>query len=62
MRGVEDNGVVHGIAVADKAVIKNVDTMLGSKIAEVILHLVDKNEDFYIIERFCQYVGFIQFQ
>ncbi len=59
---VEDKSIIHGIATADKAVIKNINTMFGRKMAEVIIHLVNKNEDFFTIERFCQYVGFIQFR
>ena len=36
--------------------------MVGEKIGAVLPFLVEKNDNFFIIERFCQYVGYIQFR
>lgn len=59
---VEEDNVTHGIAVTNNLIYKNFETMVGEKIGAVLPFLVEKNDNFFIIERFCQYVGYIQFR
>jgi hypothetical protein len=59
----EENNVIHGIAVFNDIVLENFEKTFGKEKAKNLKILVDKNiQDFYLIERFFQFVGFLQFQ
>lgn len=47
---------------SNKAVLKNLDTMLGKEKTYNIVQLISNNEDFYFIERFCQFIGIVNFK
>ena len=57
---ITNNNVLHGIVVDQKLVFKNFETMSGKKMAEVIFLEIKQNKNFYFIERFCQYVIYVQ--
>ena len=59
---ITNNNVLHGIVVDQKLVFKNFETMSGKKMAEVIFLEIKQNKNFYFIERFCQYVVYVQFR
>ena len=60
---IEEENVIHGIAVYDDIVLDNFEKVYGKEKANKIKYLADQNsQDFYLIERFFQYVGFLQFQ
>jgi hypothetical protein len=59
---VNEAHVIHGIAATNNVVLYNVALMFGEDKAKYIFTLSEAGEDFYSVDRYCQYVGFLQYQ
>ena len=61
---VEDNGIIHGLAVLNNTVLKNINLIYSSNKLTDILALIKNppKEGFYFFDKFCQYVVFVQQQ
>ncbi len=59
----EENNVTHGDVAENSLVLENFATIYGIGKANGLMALAEKNKaNFYLIERFGNYVGFIQYK
>lgn len=63
-RIIEENGVTHGIIGLDKTVFENLRIIYSPSKREIINTLLTfhKEKDFYLLDRFCQFICYTQHQ